>query len=167
MSLTMGVGPHLTQCSLGRRLPPYQVASRSIQPFGHNTPTLQTDSQDIQWSDSTGETKISRVTRITPVGSTGVQIPNGISIGSAVFQSSWQSVAILYNGPLLPSALITVPSHKGGSQPHLTHDSWAHLSPQSKRHLDRLSCFCRDHYCDRQTDRQRHSVGNNRPHLRT
>jgi len=31
----------LTQCRLG--LPPYQVASWSIQPFGHNTPTLQTD----------------------------------------------------------------------------------------------------------------------------
>jgi len=30
-------GPHLTRCSLGRRLPPYQVASRFIQPFGHNS----------------------------------------------------------------------------------------------------------------------------------
>jgi len=28
--------PHLTQCGLGRDLPPYQVASWSIQPFGHN-----------------------------------------------------------------------------------------------------------------------------------
>jgi len=27
-------GPHLAQCGLGR--PPYQVASGSIQPFGHN-----------------------------------------------------------------------------------------------------------------------------------
>ena len=31
------LGPHLTQCGLGRGLPPYQVASWSIQPFGHNT----------------------------------------------------------------------------------------------------------------------------------
>ena len=28
--------PHLTQCHLGRGLPPYQVASWSILPFGHN-----------------------------------------------------------------------------------------------------------------------------------
>ena len=31
------LGSHLTQCGLGRGLPPYQVASWSIQPFGHNT----------------------------------------------------------------------------------------------------------------------------------
>ena len=30
------LGPHLTQCGLGRGLPPYQVASWSIEPFGHN-----------------------------------------------------------------------------------------------------------------------------------
>jgi len=27
---------HLTQCRLGRGLPPYQVVSSSIQPFGYN-----------------------------------------------------------------------------------------------------------------------------------
>jgi len=31
-----GTGPYLTQCLLGQGLPPYQVASWSIQPFGHN-----------------------------------------------------------------------------------------------------------------------------------
>jgi len=30
------LGPHLTQCRLGRGLPQYQAASSSIQPFGHN-----------------------------------------------------------------------------------------------------------------------------------
>jgi len=30
------LGPHLIQCGLGRGLPPYQVASWPIQPFGHN-----------------------------------------------------------------------------------------------------------------------------------
>jgi len=30
------LGPRLTQCGLGRGLLPYQVASSSIQPFGHN-----------------------------------------------------------------------------------------------------------------------------------
>ena len=41
------LGPHLTQC--GRGLPPCQVSSLSIQPFGHNTPTFQTgqDRTDI------------------------------------------------------------------------------------------------------------------------
>ena len=50
------LGPHLTQCRLGRGLPPYQVASWSIQPFGHNTPTLQTDRQTGQRSRSIGRT---------------------------------------------------------------------------------------------------------------
>ena len=30
------LGPYLTKCRLGRGLRPYQVASSSIQPFGHN-----------------------------------------------------------------------------------------------------------------------------------
>ena len=30
------LGPHLTQSRLSRVLPPYQVASSAIQPFGHN-----------------------------------------------------------------------------------------------------------------------------------
>jgi len=30
------LGPRLTQCGLGRGLLPYQVASSSIRPFGHN-----------------------------------------------------------------------------------------------------------------------------------
>jgi len=30
------LGPRLMQCGLGRRLHPYQVASSSIQPYGHN-----------------------------------------------------------------------------------------------------------------------------------
>ena len=46
LSVGMGaLGPHLAQCRLGRGLPPYQVASLSTQPFGHNRPTLQKDRQ--------------------------------------------------------------------------------------------------------------------------
>jgi len=30
------LGPHLTQCGLGRGLLPYHVVSSSIQPFSHN-----------------------------------------------------------------------------------------------------------------------------------
>ena len=39
------LGPHLTQCYQGRGLPACQISSLSIQPFGHSTPTLQTDRQ--------------------------------------------------------------------------------------------------------------------------
>ena len=45
---------YLTQFRQGRDLPPYHVASPSIQPFGHNTPTLQTDSRTGQRSHSIG-----------------------------------------------------------------------------------------------------------------
>jgi len=37
--------------------------------------------------------------------------------------------------------------------PHLKHGSLSHPSSQPKWHLNRFSCFCRAHYCDRQTDR--------------
>ena len=40
------VGPHLTQSGQGRVLPACEVSPSSIQPFGHNTPTLQTFRQD-------------------------------------------------------------------------------------------------------------------------
>jgi len=36
------LGPHLTQCGQGRGLHACQVSFWSVQPFGHNTPTLQT-----------------------------------------------------------------------------------------------------------------------------
>jgi len=55
------LSPHLTQCGQGRGLPPCQVSSWSIQPFGHNTPTLQTDRTDRQRSDSIGRTVLQTV----------------------------------------------------------------------------------------------------------
>jgi len=48
------LGPHLTQCRQGRGLPTRQVSPWSIQPFGHNTPTLHTDRRDngpIGWGE--------------------------------------------------------------------------------------------------------------------
>jgi len=57
------LGPHLTRCRLGQGLPLYQVASWSTQPFGHNTPTLQTDRKDRQRSDSIGRTVLQTVAR--------------------------------------------------------------------------------------------------------
>jgi len=65
--LERGLGPHLTQCRLGRGLPPYQVSSWSIQPLGHSIPTLQTDKTDKtdrQRSDSIGRTILQTVPQI-------------------------------------------------------------------------------------------------------
>ena len=62
------------------------------------------------------------------------------------------------------------PLLKEDMNPHLIHGSLgpqSHMNPELKWHLDRLSRFCRAHYCDRQTDKPRYSVGNNRPHLRS
>jgi len=49
------------------------------------------------------------------------------------------------------------PSHGGIWTPSNT-VPWAHPSPQPKRHLDRLSRFCRAHNCDRLTDHITRSV---------
>jgi len=43
-----GAGSHLTQCGQGQSLPACQVSSRSVQPFGHNTQTLQTGQTERQ-----------------------------------------------------------------------------------------------------------------------
>jgi len=40
--------PHLTQCGQGRGLPTCRVSSWSVQPFGHSTPTSQTDRETGQ-----------------------------------------------------------------------------------------------------------------------
>jgi len=61
-----GAGSHVTQCGQGWGLPACQVSSWSIEPFGHNTPTLQTgqtrqDRTDRKQSDSTGRTALQTV----------------------------------------------------------------------------------------------------------
>ena len=62
------LGLHLTQCGQGRGLPACQVSSWSDEPFGLNTPTLQTaqtdrtDRQtDRQWTDSIRRTVLQTV----------------------------------------------------------------------------------------------------------
>jgi len=69
-----------------------------------------------------------------------------------------------------PSEL-PLPVSRGVSGPHLMHCMVSRAHPQSKRHLDRFSRFCRTHDRDRQadrlTDRPRYFVCNNRPHLCT
>jgi len=54
------LGPHLTQCGRSGGQPPRQVSSWSIQLFGHNTPTSQTDRidrQDRQYSCPIAQSK--------------------------------------------------------------------------------------------------------------
>jgi len=53
MYVVMGeLGPHLTQCGRGPR-PTSMPSFTFIQPFGHNTPTLQTDRTDRQTEQTT------------------------------------------------------------------------------------------------------------------
>ena len=64
------MGLYLMQCGRGRGLPPCQVSSRSIQPFGHNTPTSQTGQTDRQRSDRIGRTVLQMVAKKTAVFTT-------------------------------------------------------------------------------------------------
>jgi len=61
--------PHLTQCGLGWGLPPCPGSSWSIEPFGHNRPTLLTDRQDngaIAYSEN-GHPKITAYYKLNKV----------------------------------------------------------------------------------------------------
>jgi len=101
---------------------------------------------------------------------TRVHIPNGISIGSAVFAGLTVVTDSIY--VVLRCSLIIITSgqsnfDKATSPPqwdgsvvfarcsqcqHML--PWAHLSPYPKWHLDRFSSFCRDHDRDRETGGQ-------------
>jgi len=63
LSVAGGGGLHLTQCGLGRGLPPYQVASWSTQPrFGTVHQRCKTDRQTYkQRTDSIGRTVLQTV----------------------------------------------------------------------------------------------------------
>jgi len=99
------------------------------------------------------------------LGSIRVHKPNGIFISLAVFHRWLQSVPTLYNGtPLSPSKL---PLPMGGSEP--PSNTWFPgptqvLNPNgisiSSAVLAELTSVT-----DRQTNRPRYSVGNNRPHM--
>jgi len=69
---------------------------------------------------------------------------NGVLIGSAVFAQMSRDCPYTFqwDASFCPSK---VPLPIEGSGPHLIHGSWAHQSPQPKRHLDRFSRFCRVH----------------------
>jgi len=77
--------------------------------------------------------------------------------------SSQQRVLILYNRQCLSPLKIAFSHGRDNIVP------WVCPSPQPKQHLDWLIHFCRAHDCDgqtdRQTDRTRYSISNNRPHV--
>ena len=77
--------------------------------------------------------------------------------------SSRHTMPIRYNGPLLPLKNCPFAWRSG---PCLMHGSLAHPTAQLKRHHDLgpFQRFLRGSRCDRQTDRPRYSVCNNRPH---
>jgi len=82
--LLCNMDPHLKQCGRGRGLPPCQVSSWSMKPFGHNAQTLQTDRtrQNRQRSDSIGRTVLQ-----TPKND-GAYIVHILRVRSVQF-SSW------------------------------------------------------------------------------
>jgi len=79
------------------------------------------------------------------LGSTQVQIPNGIWIGSAVLHSSRQSHYTLQCAVPFPPIKLPLPMGEYIFP-------WAHPSPQPKQHLNPFNHFCRAHSCDRPID---------------
>ena len=71
-----------------------------------------------------------------------VHNPNGISIGSAVFDSSRQSVVGDIGACHFP---LKLPLSMVVSEPHLTRGSLFHSTQHPKRHLDRVSRSCTAH----------------------
>jgi len=135
-------------CFIGSRVHTTQTASRSVQPLLHSSrqivvgharacPFLKKLPLRLGRSRPTYNTRF--------LGSTRVHNPNGISVGSAIFCTA--HVSIVSSG--IPGHVL---SHKncafawGDLDPSLIHGFLAHASPQSKRHVDRLSRFCRSHY---------------------
>jgi len=95
------------------------------------------------------------------LGSIRVQIPKRHLDQFSRFCTAHGRVAILYTGRPISPLKFSLPA--GDLHLHLIHGSlgqWAQLSPQTKWHLDRLSCFCRAPYCDRLTDTPCYSVCN-------
>ena len=79
------LGPRLAQCGLGRGLLPYQVASSSIQLFGHNRPEPKTGGC-VPFREGGAATP----SNTTSPGPTFTSVPSGISIHPAVWpQLTW------------------------------------------------------------------------------
>jgi len=74
------LGPHIAQCRLGWGLPPYQVTSWSIQPFGHNRygPKIGGSAPFWGWGAGSLSNTMSLVLRPT-------SLPSGILIHPAIW----------------------------------------------------------------------------------
>jgi len=94
-------------------------------------------------------------------GTNWVFIPNGISVGLAVFAQ------LTVEWPYALQRAATFPPSYWGIGPHLIHGYLAHPSHYPKRHVDRRSRFRRAHqrdqHTDRHTDRPHYSVYSSRP----
>ena len=105
--------PHLTQCRLDRGLPPYQVASWSIQLFGHNRhgPKLGV----LVWPPFVGGSGVPSSTMLPGPRPTSVQ--SVILIHPAVWlQQTWAenwsgAVPLLGRGSWVPIVGRVVPEH--------------------------------------------------------
>ena len=79
------LGPHLAQCGLGRGLPPYQVASWSMQPFGHNRHRPKIGGLSPLFGRETGFPS-----NTMSLGSRPTSTPTGILIDRAIWpQQIW------------------------------------------------------------------------------
>ena len=101
------------------------------------------------------------------LGPARVQIPNSISIGSVILaQLMTQRLYTLQWAAIPPSKL---PPSMGiwNLDSHLIHDSLSPSESKTQTASRSVQPCCKAHYCDRQTDRPRYSVCNNRTQLRT
>ena len=90
------LSPRLTQCDLGRDLLPYQVASSSIQPFGHKDMGRKLGAVPLFGGAATPS-------NITSPGPRFTSVPSGILIHPAVWPKrtlaeNWGSCAPLGRG---------------------------------------------------------------------
>jgi len=82
------LGAHVTQCGLGRGLHSHQVASWSIQPFGHNRHGLKIGGGTVPSFFAGGRAKSPSIT-MRP-GSRPTSTPSGILIYPAIWmQQTW------------------------------------------------------------------------------
>jgi len=131
MALSGWVSRHLTQCGQDRGLPPYQVASWSIQPFGHNRHRPKIGGCCALFGDSSSNT-------MWP-GPRLTSVPSGILIHPAIWP---QHTGWTVGGCCVPPPL------EAGS--HLTQCGWGQVSSWSTNVTDRQ---------ERQTGQRSDSIG--------
>jgi len=117
------LGPRLIQCGLGRDLLPYQVASSSIQPFGHNIHEPKTGGCALLGGAATPY-------NTTSPRPTFTSVPNGILIHPAVLHNR-HGPEIGWGGYTFFLGVDGSPSNKVTWVEAYLHTKW-HLSPSSR-----------------------------------